>query len=143
MQCHVSSSVSIASALGIIATPADHSRQRRPPYDSSQILPLTHPLNSLMASHLPPLAYKDLPDLFPCFPPQSLGSLLRWEYIKPTPATGLCHSMLPVPGGSEFHLLGSVVVSFWSQPKCHHLRVGFPELLSKGVLCAPIPVFLV
>lgn len=101
--------------------------------------PLIPPLNPVMASpQPPPVAYETMGSI-PCLPPQPLASWLFWECIRLSPTTGPCHSMFPLPGNSQLPLLGSIVVSFWSQPKRYHLRVALSELLSKGVSLHPQP----
>lgn len=75
----------------------------------------------------------------PCLPPRPLASWLFWECIRLSPTTGPCHSMFLLPGNSQLPLLGSIVVSFRSQPKRYHLRGALSELLSKGVSLHPQP----
>lgn len=39
--------------------------------------------------------------------------------------------VVPLPGSSQLYLPGSIVVSFWSQPKFQHLTIALSELLSE------------
>lgn len=50
--------------------------------------------------------------------------------------------MVPLPGSSQLYLPGSIVVSFWSQPKFQHLTIALSELLSEEFPCLHPTQFL-